>query len=78
MKVTVRMVGRIAERARGGPDAELDEGSTVADLLVQLGLTGPGIIAFVRGDRASGALVLFDGDVVDLIQAVAGGRQGAR
>lgn len=67
------MAGRIAEQARGGPDVELDEGSTVADLLVQLGLVGSGIVVFLHGERAPTRRLLADGDEIDLIQAVAGG-----
>jgi len=62
--------------ANGDP-VELDEGSTVDDLLVVLGLGGKWVVVernrepVARADLAS--TVLAEGDRIELVRAVAGG-----
>ena len=62
--------------ANGDP-VELDEGSTVDDLLVALGLGGRWVVVERNGEPVARAdlavTVLVEGDQVELVRAVAGG-----
>lgn len=60
-----------------GAVVELDEGATLDDLFGQLGLGAKWVVAERNGEpvprRQSATTVLFDGDRVELVRAVAGG-----
>ena len=62
--------------ANGDP-VELDEGSTVDDLLVALGLGGRWVVVERNGEPVARAdlasTVLAEGDRIELVRAVAGG-----
>jgi len=51
----------------------LDEGTTVADLIVSLGLPDEPRIVFVNGKHAEETAVLHDGDRLAIFPPVAGG-----
>jgi len=65
-------------RARvNGVEKELTEGTTVAQLLREAGVSGAGLAVAVNERVVRGSLhdatVLADGDAVEIIHAVAGG-----
>lgn len=73
VKLSVRLFGRLAEGPGARPEVELDEGSTVGDIVTLLGLAGSGIVVFAAGERVTFERRLVDGETLDVIQAVAGG-----
>ena len=60
-----------------GERREVSDGTTVAALLRSLGLPGEGVAVAVNGEvvrrAAAERMALCDGDVVEIIKAVAGG-----
>jgi len=79
MKVEIRLfasLGRFAPGTGGtGPrEMELDEGATISELLVLLGVPAETVkLVFVNGVHATGETNLKDGDRVGVFPPVAGG-----
>lgn len=78
MQVTVRLWGPLARYAeeRGGPEftLEVEEGTTVEALLVNLGVPREYVsMVSVNGTKAARDRLLAGGDVVHVLPLVAGG-----
>jgi molybdopterin converting factor small subunit len=86
MRIAVRL-GSGLSRLAGGPrlDVELDDGTTVEDLLCRVAADRPvlsdglpSVLTVVRGSQVAGDRVLADGDEVALLIPIAGGSDDPR
>ncbi|PKQ29246.1 MAG: hypothetical protein CVT60_06360 [Actinobacteria bacterium HGW-Actinobacteria-10] len=62
-----------ADGGRGARDLTIEPGTTVGDIVAELGLTREPRITFVNGRHAADDRVLADGDRLALFPPVAGG-----
>ncbi len=74
MEVEVRLFATLREGRPGRQKLEVPEGSTVADILRQLGIDArEAPILLLNGQTARGDSPLKDGDTVSLFPLIAGG-----
>lgn len=79
MRIQLALFAKFSSRypdsdgGRGARDLTIESGTTVGDLVADLGLTDEPRITFVNGRHAADDRVLADGDRMALFPPVAGG-----